>query len=111
MRTTAIGLALGLGLLIGGFAVWPGQNLAAPHPLPGDGNGDLITQMIPAAENRQLMTVIDPRTQVLSVYHIHVNTGEVELKSVRSLRYDLQIEEFNGTSPLPREIRSMLEHK
>lgn len=111
MRATAIGLALGLGLLVGGFAVWPGQNYAAPHPQSADVHGDLITHVLPSSDNRQVMTVIDPRTQVMSVYHIHVNSGEVELKSVRSLRYDLQIEEFNGTSPLPREIRSMLEHK
>jgi hypothetical protein len=34
----------------------------------------------------------------------------VALKSVRSIQYDLMMQEFNGVSPLPREIRAMVEN-
>ena len=37
-------------------------------------------------------------------------TGQIELKSVRNVQWDLLIEEFNGVRPLPREIRALLEH-
>lgn len=113
MRVAVIGLALAVGLSLFGWGAMPGNNLAADRPYPNtaDGRCELITQMTPAGDSRQLLTVIDPRTQVLSVYHVHVASGEIELKSVRSLRFDLQVEEFNGVTPLPREIRSLLEQK
>ncbi len=60
------------------------------------------------AANQQVV-VIDGKARVLSVYHINRTTGEVALKSVRNFRWDMQLDEFNGTSPLPREIRAMLE--
>ena len=47
----------------------------------------------------------------MGVYHIDLATGEVSLKSVRNIHWDLQMIEFNGTRPLPREVRSMLEQR
>ncbi len=114
MRATVCGLVLAVGLVVTGWAVWPTNNLAADRgpTLPSDGRGELIIQMVPIPNHSlQLLTVIDPRTQALSVYHIKPDSGEIELKSVRCLRYDLQVEEFNGVSPLPREIRSLLDQK
>ena len=70
---------------------------------------DLITSTASVADNRQLVTVIDPKTRVLAVYMIDGVTGEVSLKSVRAFQWDLQLAEFNGTTPLPREIRSLVE--
>ncbi len=75
---------------------------------PGAGS-ELITSVSPAGENRQLVTMIDPRTRVMAVYLIDGVSGEVSLKSVRAFQWDLQLAEFNGTSPLPREIRSLVE--
>ena len=37
--------------------------------------------------------------------------GELALKSVRNIQWDLQMTEFNGVAPLPRDIRAMLETK
>ncbi len=68
-----------------------------------------MTSVAPAGENRQLVTMIDPRTRVMAVYLIDGVSGEVSLKSVRAFQWDLQLAEFNGTSPLPREIRSLVE--
>ena len=55
--------------------------------------------------------MIDPEKHVMSVYHIDLATGVVMLKSVRNIHWDLQMSEFNGTNPLPREVRSMLDQR
>ena len=73
--------------------------------------GGLIALAMPVEEQRQQVTVIDPEKQVLSVYHIDLASGEVVLKSVRNIHWDLQMTEFNGTSPLPREVRSLLDQR
>ena len=56
----------------------------------------------------QQVVLVDPHKQVMGVYHINRQNGEITLKSVRSVQWDMLMEEFNGTSPLPREIRSLL---
>ena len=85
-----------------GFA----QRTASP---PLVSNGGLIALAIAVGDQRQQVTIIDPATRVLGVYHIELSSGEVTLKSVRNLHWDLQMMEFNGTSPLPGEVRSILE--
>jgi hypothetical protein len=90
-----------------GFA--PGRDPGGLSHVTEAGASGLITLTSPAGENRQLLTVIDPRTRAVSVYHVDALTGTLSLKSVRNIHWDLQMVEFNGVSPLPREIRSMLE--
>jgi hypothetical protein len=48
---------------------------------------------------------------MMSVYGIDPATGEISLRSVRNVRWDLQMDEYNGTNPSPREIRSLLGNK
>ena len=57
----------------------------------------------------QQLTLLDPRTHVMSVYHIDGGSGRIELKSIRNIHWDLQMDEFNGSAPLPGEIRALLE--
>lgn len=83
----------------------------AQSPPVGYQGGELITHQIAADEHHQQLTVIDPRTRAACVYHIDRGTGEITLKSVRNLHFDLQLTEFNSTSPRPREIRAMLEQQ
>lgn len=72
----------------------------------------LITLSAAAADEQgqpvQQVTIIDPKTRVMGVYHVKTATGEIELKSVRKFDWDLQMEEFNPTVPLPREVRSQV---
>jgi len=70
---------------------------------------ELIALATPAGENRQQITVIDPQTRAMSVYHVDSLTGVIECKSVRNLTWDLKLLQFNGASPLPEEVRSMVE--
>ena len=44
------------------------------------GTGGLIALATSVDEQRQQVTVIDPATRVLGVYHIDLSTGEVTLK-------------------------------
>jgi len=88
----------------------PGVSSAATMPVPGERSDEVIAFSYPAGEGRQQVTVIDPKSLRLAVYHVEVATGQVSLKSVRSIAWDLQIEEFNSASPLPREIRSLVDH-
>jgi hypothetical protein len=61
------------------------------------------------SEGRQQVTLIDPRTRVMAVYHVDRATGALSLKSVRNVHWDLQIEDFNSANPTPREIRALTE--
>ena len=44
----------------------------------------------------------------MAVYHVDRATGKITLKSVRNVRWDLLLDEFNGTNPAPREIRALV---
>ena len=57
----------------------------------------------------QIMTVVDPKLQAMSVYRIDLASGIVHFLSERRIHWDLQMSEFNGKSPLPRDIRAQLE--
>jgi hypothetical protein len=114
MRIAVVGASVVASLVIAMFvaAMVPSVGLAQRNePSLAKGGAGLVALAMPAGEQRQQVTVIDPETRVLGVYHIDLNTGEIVLKSVRNIHWDLQMVEFNGTSPLPREVRSLLEQK
>lgn len=73
--------------------------------------GELIALSHDLGEGRQQVTVIDPKLRVMAVYHVERTSGEIALKSVRNVHWDLQMEEFNGVSPSPRDIRALLEQR
>jgi hypothetical protein len=43
----------------------------------------------------------------MAVYHVDRASGEIILRSVRNLTWDLQMMEFNSGEPLPQDIRDM----
>jgi len=111
MKAAAIGAFVGAavfavasGWLPVGSAAQADRGLAAYAA-----SGELITSTAMTADNRQLITIIDPKTRVLAVYVVDAATGNVALKSVRNFHWDLQLVEFNGVNPLPREIQSLIE--
>jgi hypothetical protein len=79
-----------------------------PQPISG---GELIAVPSPVGDKGQMLTVLDPRQQTMGVYWIEAGTGKITLRSVRNIRYDLQMTDFNGDNPLPREIRLQLEQR
>ena len=107
MRMTAVGALIGVVLMFAAAGLLGIRSHALAQP-SGFG-ADLITLSTSVGDRHQQLTVIDPRTRVLSVYHVELATGIVSLKSVRNIHWDLQMVEFNGVNPLPREIRALLE--
>ena len=86
-----------------------GQRGAA-YQTPNAG-AELIVVPATVGEKTQLLTVVDPRSQAMSVYHVDLATGKIALRSVRSLRWDLQMSYMNNENPLPQEIRTLLEQR
>jgi len=110
MKAAAIGAFVGALVCALASGALP-LSLAAPAERTSDHHGDeLITSTVLTSDNRQLVTIIDPRTRVMAVYVVDGAGGNVALKSVRNFHWDLQLNEFNGSNPLPREIQSLIEH-
>ena len=70
-----------------------------------------IITPLPNTGGPQQVLFTNPQTQVVSVYHVDQTTGEISLKSVRNIRWDQMMEEYNTAAPPPREIRSLLERR
>jgi hypothetical protein len=115
MKRAILGALLGAGLVAAAVGLCGQRNeiLAqhvAPYPATVTG-GDLIAIPSGPGGGSQMLTVIDPRQRVMSVYQIDGHSGQIQLKSVRNIHWDLQMTDFNGVSPLPREIRQQLEQR
>jgi hypothetical protein len=115
MKRAVLGSLSLLGLVMAAVAVGGqrgevGEQRATPAPLATSGT-ELIVVPTSLGEKGQVLTVVDPRQRVLSVYHIDLVTGKIALKSVRNIHWDLQITDFNSDNPLPREIRSLVEQR
>lgn len=113
MKAVVVGALAGAGLMLvclsgdptGALANSPqGRQTAAEH------TPELVTLTTTLGDAQQQLTLIDTRQRVLAVYHIDA-AGEVALRCVRNFHWDLQMNEFNGVSPLPGEIRSLIEQR
>ena len=72
---------------------------------------ELLTHAQTLPNGTQQLCVLDPRQRVVAVYHIDAEKGGIALQSVRNIYWDLRINHFNGTTPLPEEIRSLIEQE
>ena len=118
MKRTVLGILLIAGLATtvaavaepGGGFVSQRAAMAATGAVAASGS-ELVVVPTSLGENGQMLTVVDPRQQVMAVYHIDLKTGKIALKSVRKIQWDLQITDFNTENPLPQEIQSRLEQR
>jgi len=115
MKAVVLGTLASLGLALAAIGVLDhcGEVFAQqlpPSPAVKTGS-QLIVVPAPAAGNVQLLTVIDPRLCVMSVYRIDLTTGKIALCSVRNMRWDLQMMYLNNEDPLPQEIRALLQQR
>jgi hypothetical protein len=115
MRAAMLGALIGAGLVVaavgatsdgGGGLADPRAPYASVKP-----SGELIALAATVDGKHQQLTVIDPKLRTISVYHVELATGSIELRCVRNIHWDLQMECFNGSGLLPPEIRSMLESR
>ena len=117
MKTAVLGLLVLVGLVVSVVGICSQRNSAfaqnpADYPSFQDkASEQLIAFSVQDGEGNQQVTLIDPVGRAMSVYHIETASGEITLRSVRRFHWDLQMEEFNGTSPSPRDIRSLIERR
>jgi len=115
MRVASWGLLIGAGfvLVILSTCLKDGQAFGQRADAAGlqraIASGQLIALSVEAGDGHQQVTLVDPKLRVMSVYHVDKATGEISLKSVRNFHWDLQMEDYNGDEPSPREIRLLLE--
>jgi len=113
MRQVVLGSLIGAALvLFSGVLRSEGDEVYGQHPAHNSSaSAELIAFTTAADDSRVLLTVIDPRQRVVSVYHVHRESGKISLLSVRNIHWDLQIQDFNGANPLPEEIRKQLQQR
>lgn len=71
------------------------------------GNDHLLMTTSLLVDGRQQVVVTDTHAKTMAIYEVEPVSGKVLLRSVRDIKWDLQMEQFNATSPTPGEIRSM----
>ncbi len=71
------------------------------------GNSELLMTTSLLADGRQQVVITDTKAKTMAIYEVEPTTGKVLLRSVREIKWDLQMQQFNATSPTPGEIRSM----
>ncbi len=115
MRTAVLGALIVAGLVITAAGVTANPNEGSPpRPMPNvawAADGQVIALSATVGDKYQQVTVIDPKTQAMSVYHIDLADGKIRLRSVRNFHWDLQMVHLNGVAPLPREIQALLEQQ
>lgn len=113
MRQVILGAVVGASLVYAIALVGSDGNRALAQrvgPTP-DGSSGLIALPNVLPDGRQMLTVIDPRTRVIGTYQIEPGKGDIVLKGVRNITWDLQIDEYNGGSPSPSEVRALVEQR
>jgi hypothetical protein len=111
MKATALGVVLAVALSVWAVAGLGHSGEVLAEGGPAANRGELVAVSATIGDKAQQVAVIDPRQRVMSVYQIEFATGAVTLKSVRNITWDLQLSQFNGVSPLPNEIRALLDQK
>ena len=101
MRSTLSLCAVALLLVTG---MW--LELFSQPGIPQSGQPGTETQVLSTLlpNGIQQVVVVDTRGQTMAVYQIE-GKGIIQLKSVRSLRWDLAMEQFNPAAPYPEEMR------
>jgi nitrogen fixation protein len=114
MKRAILGTLVGIGLVMAAAAVAePRGEYLAQRATPAAtalAGSELVVVSATLGE-KQMLTVVDPRQRVVSVYHIDMATGKISLKSVRNIQWDLQINDLNNESPLPQQIQLLLQQK
>lgn len=111
MRGAWMGFGLVSLVMLIGVAMYPEAQAQRPVGVAERGQPGELLALSMDVEGRQQVTVVDPRRQVMAVYHIDRNTGSINLRSVRNVQWDLVMEDFNSGSPTPREIRSIADQR
>ncbi len=98
--------ALAGACVIVGLMEWSAdaEPLSVTHAVP-TGTTGLITYVQENEGRPTRVIVIDQRLQAMCVYDVPQDSGEIQPKSFRHLKWDFQMENFNTGEPLPEAIR------
>ena len=92
---------------------WGRMNLApaqTQQATSGSVGGGLITHFQDDRENGlSRVIVVDPLQRRMAVYHVELSSGKIQLKSVRNLTIDLQVEDYNSGDPSPIDMKKLLQ--
>jgi hypothetical protein len=102
-----IGTVLAVGLITGTGSSEPAVVSSRAFAPNGPASSTLTTHVIPSEGGPHAVVVVDASQRVMAVYHVDRASGEIILRSVRNLTWDLQMMEFNSGEPLPQDIRDM----
>jgi len=108
-----LGALAGVFVVVAGLVAFAGNgeaqvNTAVVQQAAGLNDG-LIAFSETVDQSYQQVTVIDPRSQTMCVYHIELSSGQIALRSVRKIQWDLRMTDFNGTKPLAGEVKALSE--
>jgi hypothetical protein len=109
-----LGLAAGILVMCGlnaassSFPQVYAQRFGGSEPA-GPQSADLVAIAGSVVDRQQLLLVMDPHRQTMASYQVDAQTGQIALRSVRDLRWDLEMDYFNGTEPSPEKIQALLE--
>ncbi|MEO0529559.1 MAG: hypothetical protein AAF266_03175 [Planctomycetota bacterium] len=91
-------------------AAVPEPRVAVPTTRPAPPSaGPIAWKILENPNGPNAAYIFDPVRQVFAVYHVDSTSGQIMLKSVRSLAADLQLDQFNSSNPAPKDIQSMLD--
>lgn len=111
-RGVALGAALGVGLTVALLATTGAHQTVygqqRPEALHHQLDHEFTIRNWEAADG-QVIVMIDPQTRVMSSYLVRTDNGFIELRSVRRFDWDLRMEQFNATEPMPQQVRDMVE--
>ena len=77
----------------------------------GSGQKGLISYVQTSDTKDTSVILIDSVQQVISVYHIGRDDGQIQLKSVRKIAWDFSLTDYNTSKPLPDEIHKGLQRQ
>ena len=110
MKIAWLGVLMGAGLVAVALGAPPGGGRFVPERtdnfVPGQAAGGVIAFCNLVEGKYQQLTVIDPKRMAMSVYHVELATGAIELKCVRTIHWDLQMTDYNGKGLLPQDIEA-----
>ncbi|BBO33535.1 hypothetical protein [Lacipirellula parvula] len=97
---------VGLAVVIAAAGLVWSAEAQQPASMPNFGGaGQLITYLLPSTDAKPTaLTIVEPATKRIVVYHIDKTSGEITLKSARDFTGDLMLDYWNSPGISPQEI-------
>lgn len=98
----------GVAVVVAGWQAGTDKAVAGQLVSPTGASAGLITHVISIADQPTRVIAVDPVQKRIAVYFVSLQSGEIQLKSVRNILGDLAMQEFNSGDPSPLDIEKLL---